>query len=41
MTKAERFELAVKRTEELRKPEIELMDKGYNCLLYTSDAADD
>lgn len=32
MTKAERFELAVKRTEELRKPEIELMDKGYNLI---------
>ena len=26
MTKAERLELAIKRTEELRRPEIELME---------------
>lgn len=32
MTKAERFELAIKRTEELRRPEIELMDKGYSLI---------
>ena len=32
MTKAERLELAIKRTEELRRPEIELMDKGYSLI---------
>lgn len=32
MTKAERLELAIKRTKELRKPEIELMDKGYSLI---------
>lgn len=32
MTKAERLELAIKRTEELRWPEIELMDKGYSLI---------
>ena len=32
MTKAERLELATKRTEELRRPEIELMDKGYSLI---------
>ena len=32
MPKAERVELAMKRTEELRRPEIELMDKGYSLI---------
>ncbi|MBF1146964.1 MAG: ribonuclease HII [[Eubacterium] sulci] len=32
MTKAERLELAIKRTEELKRPEIELMDKGYSLI---------
>ncbi len=32
MTKAERLELAIKRTEVLRRPEIELMDKGYSLI---------
>lgn len=32
MTKAERLELAIKRTKELRRPEIELMDKGYSLI---------
>lgn len=32
MTKAERLELAIKRTDELRRPEIELMDKGYSLI---------
>ena len=32
MNKAERLELAIKRTEELRRPEIELMDKGYSLI---------
>lgn len=32
MTKVERLELAIKRTEELRRPEIELMDKGYSLI---------
>lgn len=32
MTKAERLELAIKRTEELRRTEIELMDKGYSLI---------
>lgn len=32
MTKAERLELAIKRTEELRRPEIELMDKEYSLI---------
>ena len=32
MTKAERLELAIKRTGELRRPEIELMDKGYSLI---------
>lgn len=32
MTKAERLELAIKRTEELRRPEIEFMDKGYSLI---------
>ena len=32
MTKAERVELAIKRTEELKRPEIELMDKGYSLI---------
>jgi len=32
MTKAERLELAIKRTEELIRPEIELMDKGYSLI---------
>lgn len=32
MTKAERLELAIKRTEELRRPEIELIDKGYSLI---------
>lgn len=32
MTKDERLELAIKRTEELRRPEIELMDKGYSLI---------
>lgn len=32
MTKAERLELAIKRTEELRRLEIELMDKGYSLI---------
>lgn len=32
MTKAEKLELAIKRTEELRRPEIELMDKGYSLI---------
>ena len=32
MTKAERLELAIKRTEELRRPEIKLMDKGYSLI---------
>lgn len=32
MTKAERLELAIKRTEKLRRPEIELMDKGYSLI---------
>lgn len=32
MTKAERLELAIKRTKELRMPEIELMDKGYSLI---------
>ena len=32
MTKAERLELAIKRTEELRRPEIERMDKGYSLI---------
>ena len=39
MTKAERLELAIKRTEELRRPEIELMDKGYKEI--TAQAAMD
>ena len=32
MNKAERLELAIKRTEELRRPEIELMEKGYSLI---------
>lgn len=32
MTKAERLELAIKRTKELRRPEIELMNKGYSLI---------
>lgn len=32
MNKAERLELAIKRTKELRRPEIELMDKGYSLI---------
>ena len=32
MTKAERLELAIKRTEELKRPEIELMYKGYSLI---------
>lgn len=32
MTKAERLELDIKRTKELRRPEIELMDKGYSLI---------